>query len=216
MSSAGSSRAGRLATLMISAFVDTLGAFLVLALLPFYAQELGASALEVGALVAAFSIAQTVSAPLWGHASDRLGRRPVILLGLVVSILGFLGFAFASSLATLLLSRLAQGVGGGTVAAVFAYVADAVPAHQRAERLGWLTAATSAAAMVGPLLGSVATRVDPALPGLLVAALGAVALGLAFWLLPEPRRESTPPRPGLRSARRSRACSRTLRRRCIG
>ena len=194
--------AARLATLMISAFVDTLGAFLVLALLPFYAQELGASALEVGALVAAFSIAQTVSAPFWGRASDRLGRRPVILLGLVVSILGFLGFAFASSLATLLLSRLAQGVGGGTVAAVFAYVADAVPAHQRAERLGWLTAATSAAAMVGPLLGSVATRVDPALPGVLVAALGAVALGLAFWLLPEPRRESAPPahRPSLGSA----------------
>ena len=66
-----SDEAGRLATLMIAAFVDTLGAFLVLALLPFYAEELGASALQVGALVAAFSVAQTISAPLWGHASDR-------------------------------------------------------------------------------------------------------------------------------------------------
>jgi MFS family permease len=203
VSAARTSEVGRLATLMIAAFVDTLGAFLVLALLPFYAQELGASAFEVGALVAAFSVAQTASAPLWGRASDRYGRRPVILLGLVVSIGGYLALAVASSLGALLASRLAQGIGGGTVAAVFAYVADAVPAHHRAERLGWLTAATSAAAMIGPLLGSVAARFDPALPGLSVAALGVVAAALAWWLLPEPRRESAPPRtarPSLGSA----------------
>jgi MFS family permease len=173
---------------MVAAFVDTLGAFLVLALLPFYAQELGASALEVGALVAAFAVAQTLSAPLWGHASDRIGRRPVILLGLAVSMAGFLAFAFATSLPALLLARLAQGVGGGTVAAVFAYVADVVPADHRAERLGWLTAATSAAAMVGPLLGSFAARYDPAFPGLAVAVLCLVALLLAWRLLPEPAR----------------------------
>jgi MFS family permease len=192
MTIAAGSPGSRLATLMVAAFVDTLGAFLVLALLPFYAQELGASALDVGALVAAFSVAQTASAPLWGRASDRLGRRPVILLGLVVSLLGYIAFAFADSLGTLLASRLAQGVGGGTVAAVFAYVADVVPAHQRAERLGWLTAATSAAAMVGPLLGSFAARLDPALPGLAVAALCVVALVLAWWLLPEAPRAPAP------------------------
>ncbi|HUP22475.1 MAG TPA: MFS transporter [Thermoanaerobaculia bacterium] len=180
--------AARLAALMIAAFVDTLGAFLVLALLPFYAQELGASALEVGALVAAFAVAQTASVPFWGRASDRFGRRPVILLGLVIASGGYLAFAFASSLEALLLSRLAQGLGGGTVAAVFAYVADVVPAQHRAERLGWLTAATSAAAMVGPLLGSFATRYDPSLPGLVVAGLGVIAVALAWWLLPEPIR----------------------------
>lgn len=192
MTRAAPAGTARLAALMVAAFVDTLGAFLVLALLPFYAQELGASALEVGALVAAFAVAQTLSAPLWGHASDRIGRRPVILLGLAVSMAGFLAFAFATSLPALLLARLAQGVGGGTVAAVFAYVADVVPADHRAERLGWLTAATSAAAMVGPLLGSFAARFDPALPGLAVAVLCLLALFLAWRLLPEPPRSSAP------------------------
>ncbi|HVS66613.1 MAG TPA: MFS transporter [Thermoanaerobaculia bacterium] len=185
----------RLAVLMLTGFVDTLGVFLVLALLPYYARELGAGALEVGALVSAFAVAQTISAPFWGRASDRWGRRPIILLGLGISIGAYLLFAFATSLWLLLLSRLAQGLGGGTVSVVFAYISDAVPAADRAERIGWVTAATSAAAMVGPVVGSLAVRFDPSYPGLAAALLCAASLGLALLWLPEP--------PGERSAERA-------------
>lgn len=79
----------RLFALMVTAFTDTLGAFLVLALLPFYADEMGATPFVVTVLVAAFSVAQTLTAPLWGRASDRWGRRPVILIGLGLSALAY-------------------------------------------------------------------------------------------------------------------------------
>ena len=180
---------------MFTGFVDTLGVFLVLSLLPYYARELGASPLAVGALVSAFAVAQTISAPLWGRASDRWGRRPIILVGLGISVGAYLIFAFADSLWLLLLSRLAQGFGGGTVSVVFAYISDAVPAPDRAERIGWVTAATSAAAMVGPAVGSLAVRFDPSYPGIAAALLCAISLALAFVWLPEPPGERSAERP---------------------
>lgn len=179
----------RLWVLMVTAFVDTLGAFLVLALLPFYAQRYGASELEVGALVAAFFFSQTLTAPLWGRLSDRLGRRPVLLVGLALSALAYVVFGYADSLWLLLLSRLAQGVGAGTVSVVFAYISDAVAPARRAQSIGWVTAATSLAAMIGPSLGSFTVRLSPAAPGLVTAGLCGVAIVLAWLRLPEPGAE---------------------------
>ncbi len=168
----------RLFGLYVAAFVNTLGMFLVLALLPYYAQRYGAGPSQVGALVAIFAVAQTLSAPLWGRFSDRVGRRPVILGGLLVSTAAYVSFALADSLLVLYLSRFAQGVGGGTVAAVFAYISDAVAPKDRAERIGWVTAATSAAALIGPVVGSLAGQWSPAAPGLFAAVLSVVAFVL--------------------------------------
>ena len=175
---------GVLAALMMAAFADTLGAFLVLALLPYYASELGASAFAVGWLVAAFAIAQTVTAPLWGRLSDRIGRRPVILLGLAMLVVSFVSFAYADSLPLLMLSRLAQGVGGGTVSVTFALIADQSPSGDRAVKIGWLTAATSGAAVIGPLLGSLLVPLSPRAPGLAAAGLCLGALVAARFTLP--------------------------------
>src|SRR5438445_6447140 len=105
----------KLIVLFVVAFVDTVGAALVVPILPFYAVRYGASALLVGLLVSAFSVAQLISAPTWGRFSDRHGRRPVILGGLIVSALSYIVFAFARSWQLLLFSRLVQGVGGGTI-----------------------------------------------------------------------------------------------------
>lgn len=188
----------RLWVLMVTAFVDTLGAFLVLALLPFYAQRFGASEAEVGVLVAAFFFAQTLTAPLWGRASDRFGRRPVLLLGLLLSAVSYVVFAFADSRWLLLLSRLAQGAGGGTISVVFAYISDAVSPERRAQSIGWVTAATSLAAMIGPTLGSFSVRLSTLAPGLITAGLCSLAILFAWWRLPEPGRKGgggkpTPP-----------------------
>ncbi len=172
----------RLGVLMLAAFVETLGNFLILALLPYYGLRYGASPSMVGALVAAFALAQMLTAPLWGRLSDRVGRRPVMVAGLALAAVSYLVFAFADSLWLLMVTRLVQGIGGGTVSVVFAYVSDAVAPEERAEGIGWLTAATSLAAMCGPAIGSFASRYSPQAPGLVVAAIAALT-ALALWLL---------------------------------
>ncbi len=179
----------RLAALMAVAFVGTLGEFLVVALLPFYAQRHGASDFKVGALVSAFALAAMAAAPLWGRLADRSGRRPALLLGLLVSAVGYALFGVAQSIELLLLSRLVQGVGGGTVPVVFAYIADSVTGERRAEGVGWVTAVTSSAAMIGPAVGSFAAQLHPAGPGGVAAALSVAAAVFARSWLPESRPE---------------------------
>ena len=177
----------RLGALMAVAFVCTLGEFLVVALLPFYAQRYGASDVEVGVLVSAFAVASMAAAPLWGRLADRSGRRPALLLGLLVSAAGYVLFGVAQSLELLLLGRLVQGAGAGTVPVVFAYIADSVSGERRAEGIGWVTAVTSSAAMVGPAVGGFAAQVHPAGPGALAAALSLAAAVFARFRLPESR-----------------------------
>lgn len=172
---------------MVVAFVSTLGEFLVVALLPFYAERYGATPLEVGALVSAFALAAMASAPLWGRLADRSGRRPALLLGLVVSAAGYLLFGMAQSLELLLLARLVHGVGGGTVPVVFAYIADSVTGERRAEGIGWVTAVTSSAAMIGPAVGSLAAQLHPAGAGAVAAAFSLAAAVFARIWLPESR-----------------------------
>ena len=144
----------KLIVLMITAFVDMVGFAMVIPLVPFYATQMGADATIVGVLISAFSIAQLLSAPTWGRLSDRYGRRPAVLAGLGVSAIGYMVFAVAGNIWLLFLSRVVQGVGGGTVGVLQAYVADASDPHDRAKGLGWLSAATSAGAVVGPAFGS--------------------------------------------------------------
>jgi MFS family permease len=145
---------GKLIVLMITAFVDMVGFAMVIPLVPFYATQMGANATIVGVLISAFSIAQLLSAPTWGRMSDRYGRRPAVLAGLAVSAIGYIVFAVAGNIWLLFLSRVVQGIGGGTVGVLQAYVADASNPEDRAKGLGWLSAATSAGAVVGPAFGS--------------------------------------------------------------
>ncbi len=181
----------RLGALMAVAFVCTLGEFLVVALLPFYAERYGATPFAVGALVSAFAVASMATAPLWGRLADRAGRRPALLLGLLVSAVGYALFGVAESIELLLLSRLVQGVGGGTVPVIFAYIADSVTGERRAEGLGWVTAVTSSAAMIGPAVGSFADRLHPAGPGAAAAVLSVAAAVFAYFWLPESRPRGT-------------------------
>ena len=178
---------GKLVVLMITAFMDMVGLLMVLPLLPFYAQRLGGGGLIVGLLVSSFSIAQLLSAPVWGRMSDRYGRRPALLVGLAASAIAYVVFAFADSLWLLFLSRIVQGAGGGTVGVIQAYVADALPPKDRARGLGWLSAATNAGVALGPVLGSTAAMFSRAGPGLMAAALCLVNIGFAWKFLSESR-----------------------------
>src|SRR5215208_1896358 len=176
----------RLLVLFVTAFVDMVGLTMIVPLLPFYATELGASATVVGLLVSAFSVAQLAVAPVWGSFSDRYGRRPAILAGLLLTGSAYVIFAFAGSVLVLLLSRLVQGAGGGTIGVVQAYVADASPPEQRTKSLGWLSAVTSLGAVAGPAFGSVMIGVGGrAAPGLAAAALALLVAGFAARFLVE-------------------------------
>jgi MFS family permease len=178
---------GKLVVLMITAFIDMVGLLMIIPLLPFYAKSMGASGFVVGALVSSFSVAQLLSAPIWGRFSDRYGRRPALLVGLGGAAIAYIIFAFASSIWLLFLARLVQGAGGGTVGVIQAYVADAVAPKDRAKGLGWLSASTNAGVAIGPVLGSAAAAVSIHGPGLFAAALCIVNMAFAAKFLGESR-----------------------------
>jgi multidrug resistance protein len=178
----------QISVLMATVFVDMIGFTMVLPLLPFYATRLGADARVVGMLVASYPFAQLAVSPFWGRLSDRYGRRPLILAGLMLSAAAYVLFGLAESLWLLFASRMVQGAGGGITGVVQAYVADAVEPEERTKALGWLTAATSAGVMIGPAGGSLATYLGPEGPGFLAAGLCILNILFAWKWLPEPKR----------------------------
>ena len=182
----------RISVLMATAFVDMIGFAIVFPLLPFYGLRFNAEEWLIGWLIAAFSVVQLASAPLWGRFSDRYGRRPAILLGLLTSAFAFVVFAAANSLVLLFVSRLIQGVGGGTTAVLQAYVGDAIAPKDRAKALGWLSAATSAGVMIGPAIGSLSFGLGAQYPGLIAAALCFTSFLFARRWLQEPRPHDLP------------------------
>lgn len=182
---------GKLIILMVSAFVDMLGMLMILPLLPFYAEKLGAGGLIVGLLVASFSVAQLLSAPFWGRFSDRYGRRPALVVSLVASAIAFVVFAYADSLWLLFVSRIIQGAGGGTVGVIQAYVADATKPDDRARVLGWLSAATNAGVALGPAIGSWLRPLGAEWPGLVAAGLCVVNMIFVWRYLTEARTINT-------------------------
>src|SRR5688500_7465914 len=113
-----------LAVLFAAVLVDMIGFGIVLPLLPFYAESLGASPVQVTLLVASFSAMQLGAAPLWGRVSDRRGRRPLLIASLFASAVSHLIFGLAASLPLLFISRMAAGAAGGTITLAQAYVAD--------------------------------------------------------------------------------------------
>jgi MFS family permease len=177
----------KLLVLIITAFVDMVGLLMVLPLMPFYARDLGAGSLMVTVMVVSFTAAQLLSAPLWGRFSDRYGRRPALLVGLGAAAVAYVVFAFADSLWLLLLSRIVQGLGGGTVGVIQAYVADSTEPQNRAKALGWLSAATNLGVALGPPLGSLALLGGRPGPGLMAAGLCIVNMGFAWRYLTESR-----------------------------
>jgi MFS family permease len=162
-----------------------LGFAIVFPLLPLYAERLGAEPWLIGVIIATFSVAQMSAAPMWGRFSDRYGRRPALLFGLSASAGAFVVFGFANSVWMLFVSRLVQGIGGGTTGVAQAYVGDTVPPKDRAKALGWLSASTSAGVMIGPVIGSMAFTLGHTAPGLIAASLCLLNVLFARRWLPE-------------------------------
>jgi MFS family permease len=181
-----------LLVLFVTAFVDMVGLTMIVPLLPYYATDFGASAGVVGLLVSAFSVAQLLAAPGWGRFSDRYGRRPAILTGLLITAIAYVLFGIAGSVPALFLARIVQGVGGGTIGVVQAYVADVAEPAQRTKSLGWLSAITSLGAVAGPAMGSLMVSLGgQPMVGYGAALLAVLVAGFAWVFLRESRRLPT-------------------------
>jgi multidrug resistance protein len=164
-------------------FIDLLGFGIVLPLLPTYATVFHVSPAAIGFLVTSFSLLQLVAVPLWGGLSDRFGRRPVLIVGLVGSTASYVLFAVAHSYWALLASRIVAGAMGATIGVAQAYIADVTPPERRAHAMGVLGAAFAMGFILGPALGGVLSAHSYSSAGVVAAALCAAnAVGALLWL----------------------------------
>jgi len=199
-----SPRKGSLLVLFLTVFIDLLGFGIVLPLLPIYGKYFAggdaARGWVIGALMASFSAMQFVFMPIWGRLSDRIGRRPVLLIGLAGSVVFYALFGVATearSLLWLFVSRIGAGICGATISTAQAYIADTTPQAGRHKGMALIGAAFGLGFTFGPLFGALAfpqgTEEPTALPGYMAAGLSAFALGLALFRLPESLRAEHAP-----------------------
>jgi len=189
-------RQASLGILFLVVFVDLLGFGMVIPVMPLYAERLGASEAATGWLSTGYSLMQFLFAPVWGGLSDRVGRRPVLLLSIAMTALAFLGYALAPSFGWLLASRLFAGAATANIAIAQAYVADVTPPEGRAKGMGLIGAAFGLGFVLGPAIGGLLSMRSLATPGFAAAALSAVNLVGAIVLLPEPAARQAAARRG--------------------
>ncbi len=175
-----------LAILFVIVFIDLLGFGMVIPVMPLYAKELGASEAWTGLLSTGYSAMQFVFAPIWGRLSDRVGRRPVLLVSILMTSAAFLLYGLSGSFAVLLVSRLFAGAATANIAIARAFVADVTRPEERAKGMGIIGAAFGLGFVLGPAMGSALSHISLAAPGFAAAALAAVNGVAAFFILPEP------------------------------
>jgi predicted MFS family arabinose efflux permease len=182
-----------LGVLFLVVFVDLLGFGMVIPVMALYARMLGASEASTGWLSTLYSLMQLGFAPVWGRLSDRIGRRPVLLVSIAMTAVAFLLYGLAGSFAVLLASRAFAGAATANIAIAQAYVADVTAPEERAKGMGIIGAAFGLGFVLGPALGGLLSTHSLALPGLAAAGLSALNLAGAFFLLPEPPHRGAAP-----------------------
>jgi len=187
--------------IFLTVFIDLIGFGIVLPLLPIYSDTFGASGLIIGLIMASFSAMQFLFAPAWGRLSDRIGRRPVLLISTAGAAGSYALFGIGSgmtsasaALTVILLSRVVAGICGANITVAQACIADVTPVDQRSKRMGLIGMAFGLGFIFGPALGGISIQLfGTSGPGWVAAALCAANLLLAFWVLPETRQPSTAP-----------------------
>ena len=169
--------------ILFTAFLDVLGFSIIIPQLAVYAAQFGASPAMTGFLASVYSMMGFLFTPFWGRLSDRIGRRPVLLYSIFGTAIGYVFFAFASSLWFLFASRIIDGITGGNIGTAQAYLSDITPPQDRAKNFGLFGATFGIAFAIGPLIGSALTH----LPGVWGGNLGLGAfsgtLALVNWAL---------------------------------
>lgn len=188
-----------LLVIFLTVFIDLVGFGIVLPMLPWYAKQFGADGWLAGCIVAAYSLMQFIFAPIWGRLSDRIGRRPVLLISTAGACISYIVFAFAcggESIWLLLASRLAAGVCGANLSVASAYIADVSKPEERSARMGLIGMAFGFGFIAGPVLGALSVGwFGVTGPGWTAAAICGLNLILAFFILGESRKPESEPVP---------------------
>ncbi len=193
---------GSLVVIFLTVFIDLLGFGIVLPLLPLYAKSFSTdeAGWTIALLMSSYSIMQFLFAPFWGRLSDRVGRRPILMIGLAGSFVFYGLFGVASlyeSLVLLFVSRIGAGIAGATISTAHAYIADTTTLENRTRGMALIGAAFGLGFTFGPLFGALALLGDPEtpgpLPGYAAAGLSLVALLVAIFKLPESLNPSRKP-----------------------
>ncbi|HKW97652.1 MAG TPA: MFS transporter [Bryobacteraceae bacterium] len=164
--------------------VDVLGLTIILPLLPFYAERLGASATVVGLLVSTYAACQLVAGPVLGQISDRMGRRPLLLVSQMGTFAGFLVLAYAQSLWMVFLARIIDGLTAGNLSLAQAYISDVTRPEERAKSFGVIGVAFGIGFLIGPAISGFLSQYSYQYPIFAAAALSAMSIMATYFLLP--------------------------------
>jgi len=181
-------RRAALIVLFLTVFIDLLGFGIVIPFLPLYAARMHVGAFGIGLVLSVYSLMQFLCAPVLGRISDHVGRRPIIMLGLLGSAVGYVIYGFATSFAWLLFSRAVHGACAGTVSTAQAYVADTTDESNRAHGMGMIGAAFGLGFVLGPAIGGLLGHASLRTPVFFAAALTFANLIFAAIRLPESHR----------------------------
>src|SRR4026208_913911 len=176
-----------LVVIFTTVFIDLLGFGIVIPVLPYYAEgtQFNGTPRTVGLLFASYSIMQLIFSPVLGRLSDKYGRRPVLLISILGTGLGFLILGFATTLWMLFLGRIIDGISGGNISTAQAYIADITTKENRAKGMGLIGAAFGLGFVFGPAIGGVLSRWGIHVPFFFAAALCFANALLLFFRLPE-------------------------------
>jgi DHA1 family tetracycline resistance protein-like MFS transporter len=177
-----------LGLMFLTVFIDLIGFGIILPLLPLYVKQFGASGFAAGLLIMSYSLMQFFFAPMWGRLSDKIGRRPVLLISLAASAAGYAIWGCSTSLAMLFVSRIVAGFGNANLAVAQAYIADVTPEEYRAQGMGMIGAAFGLGFVLGPAIAGlvISFGVHPNMLGYIAAGFSVVDLIFTAFCLPEP------------------------------
>lgn len=167
-------------------FLVMVGFGIIIPVLPFYAENIGASPTQLGLLMAVYSLMQLLFAPMWGRISDRIGRKPVIMIGILGLSLSFFLMGISSSLSMLFVARIIGGIlSSANMPTVMAYVADITSSEDRGKGMGIVGAATGLGFVFGPAIGGVFSKISLHLPFYLAGVTSLLTFFLVLFLLKE-------------------------------
>src|SRR5690349_2639643 len=182
-----------LLSIFLIVLVDILGLTIILPLLPFYAESLGATPRIVGLIVSVYALCQLIAGPPLGHLSDRVGRRPVLLVSQMGTCAGFLILANAHVLWVVFLARIIDGLTAGNLTVAQAYISDVTEPENRAKSFGIIGIAFGLGFLVGPALSGYLAQFSNTYPILLAAGLSFTSIMCTYFLLPSvvPHQDAT-------------------------